>query len=93
MILKLYSDRCDKKNEHEGAKFQQGLLDVEDFQLIFLPCGDTYFQTSTVAEVPPQMPMLSFPLEGTDPASGEIILEKQRSWIITLSGKYWRQKA
>ena len=39
------------------------------------------------------MPMLSFPLDGTDPALGEIILEKQRSWIITLSGKYWRQKA
>lgn len=37
--------------------------------------------------------MLSFPLDGTDPALGEIILEKQRSWIITLSGKYWRQKA
>ena len=42
MILELYSDRCEK-TEHEGAEIQQGLLDVEDFQLIFVPCGDKYF--------------------------------------------------
>lgn len=35
------------------------------------------------------MPVLSV----TDPALGDIILEKQRSWILPLSGKYWRQKS
>lgn len=35
MILELYSDTCEK-TEHEGAEIQQGLLDVEDFQLIFV---------------------------------------------------------
>ena len=48
IFFELYLDGC-KKTEHAGAEIQQGLLDVDDFQLIFVPCGDKYFQTSTVA--------------------------------------------